>query len=154
MTLIKKSSSSINSLLNDKRAQTIICSLLEFFLLNHTSAVFSNVEYILREQHFFLTKSEDELRITFSRLYTVIVVLGTSSKILMTTFYDFIGAWIPRLVCHVMQTVGLICILVATPENSEVFIWIGYPFFYGGGSGLAYSSVLRNGFWTLAVSHI
>jgi len=137
MTLIKKSS--INMLLNDKRAQTIICSLLEFFLLNHTSAVFSNVEYILREQHFFPSKSEDELRIIFSRLYTIIVVVGTSSKILMTTFYDYIGAWIPRIVCHVMQTVGLICILVATPENSEVFVWLGYPLFYGGGSGLAYS---------------
>ena len=108
---------SINFLFSDKRARAIICSIIEVFLLNHTSAVFQNVEYVLREQNYFPSKNEDQLRIAYARLFTAIVIACNVMKIFTTVVYDYVGSWIPRVICHLMQIVGLMFLLIATPSS-------------------------------------
>jgi len=133
---------SINFLSTDKRARAIFCSIIEVFLLNHTSAVFANVEYVLREQNYFPSKTEDELRTAYARLLTAIVIACNVMKIFTTVVYDYVGAWIPRMVCHLMQIIGLTFLLIATPSSPSILIWCGYPMFYGAGAGLMYSYVM------------
>ena len=129
----------IFSKLQDPKLRAILCCLIECFMLNHTTTIFSSVEYVLREQGFFSDKSEDQLRILYGRLFTSISICCNIVKILVSLSYDYIGLWIPRIGCHVLQVIGLSFLLIATPETPTIFVWLGYPFFYGGGAGLAYS---------------
>ena len=129
----------ISSLFSDIKFRAILCCLIECFLLNHTTTIFSSVEYVLREEEYFSDKSEDQLRILYGRLFTAISISCNIIKILVSLSYDYIGLWIPRIFCHIMQIIGLTFLLIASPETSTIFVWLGYPLFYGGGAGLAYS---------------
>ena len=96
---------SINFLFSDKRARAIICSLIEVFFLTHTSAVFTNVEYVLREQNYFPSKNEDQLRTAYAQLFTAIVIACNAMKRggLFLNFLVKSGLWAKKIVFDVFE---------------------------------------------------
>lgn len=105
---------------------------LETFLLFHLPKSYQTIEYSLRENDFFQGKTEDELKLTYSYLYSMIQVLMFSLGAVNGLIIDRYGTWYSRFVSQILMCFGLIFAISTTPETSSL-VFLSLPLFYGGG---------------------
>lgn len=116
--------------------------LLECFLLVHGIGVFSSIQSVLTDDYgFYEELSASEQSILFSKLYTTMAVTLNFTKIITGILIDTKGVWVTRVFTTIFSSIGLVCILAATPDR-DYLIWIGYPLFYGVSLGYVFSQLV------------
>ena len=81
----------------------IITGVAEITLMCHGFGIFGNLEFVMREQGYFVGKTEAELETTYSRLYTEVTIMMAIYKFIAGTLIDLKGIWFSRYFTHIVK---------------------------------------------------
>merc|ERR1712087_788298 len=112
-----------------KNVISLLTGLAEMALTVHGISIYSTLEYKMREENYFNDETESEQALTYSRIYTLTLVVNCVHKILIGILQDTLGIWISRSIVQIEMIIGLIILIICNPEN-DYLAYYGIPLYY------------------------